>query len=287
MWAIEPRAALANGTILQLILNDSQKELQVEEQPDVYAVSKNGFTYKNFDQASKGSAAIIPIVGELMKYDQFCGPVGTKTIGQRIIEADQHPNIAAIVLVIDSPGGTIDGTEALANIVRDTKKPIVSFIDGMMCSAALWIGSAADEVIASTPNDEIGSIGVMVSFADVQPYWEKQGIKFHRIRADQSKDKNEVFYQALEGKYDKIKKEMLNPLADAFIQAVKLNRPQSTSEQHTGKVFFAKDVIGSLVDNIGDLDFAIERALSFNKGEFKVITKIVNNKKVVNYTFFE
>ncbi|NJO92149.1 MAG: hypothetical protein HC831_26650 [Chloroflexia bacterium] len=116
VWAIEPRAALANGTILSIILNDNQKELQVEEQPNVYAVSKNGFTYKNFDQASKGSVAIIPIVGELMKYDQFCGPVGTKTIGKRIIEADQHPNINAIVLNIDSPGGTVDDTETLAKM---------------------------------------------------------------------------------------------------------------------------------------------------------------------------
>ena len=271
VWAIEPRAAIAHGAMLSILLNENQPVLEVEDQPQPFAVSTIGGVWNEYDEAPRGSVAVIPVIGELMKYSQFCGPVGMKTIGNRIKEADNHENIDAIVLMIDSPGGTVDGTEALANIVKETSKPIVSYIDGMMCSAALWIGTSADKVIASTPNDEIGSIGVMISFADVQPYWEKQGVKFHRIRAEQSKDKNEVFYQALEGKYDLIKKDMLNPLADAFIEAVKSNRPESTSDQHTGKVFFAKDVIGSLIDEIGSLDHAVEVALSLVKPNIKTI----------------
>jgi len=271
VWAIEPRAAVAHGTMLSVLLNENQPKLEVEEQPKPYAVSLAKGIYADYDEAPHGSVAIIPVIGELMKYSQWCGPVGMKTIGNAIKEADVHENIDAIVLMIDSPGGTVDGTEALANIVKSCKKPVVSFVDGMMCSAALWIGTSAKEVIASTPNDEIGSIGVMIQFADVQPYWESLGIKFHRIRADQSKDKNEVFYQALEGKYNLIKEEMLNPLADAFIEGVKENRPNSTKEQYTGKVFFAKDVTGSLIDSIGTLDYAVERALSYVKKEVKTI----------------
>jgi protease IV len=284
VWAIEPRAAIANGTLLSIILNHQQNELQIEESPKISAVSKNGYKYDNLESAPSGSAAIIPIVGELMKYDQLCGPVGTKTIGKWIVEADQHPKINAIVLNIDSPGGTVDGTETLENIIKATKKPIVAFIDGMMCSAALWVGSAADIIIASTPHDEIGSIGVMVSFADVQPYYEKMGIKFHTIRAEQSKEKNEVFYQALAGNYDKIKKEMLNPLADAFIETIRTNRPGTTKEQYTGKVFFAKDVLGSLVDGIGNLDYAVNYALSLIENEFKKIVRYDGEKKIVHYS---
>ncbi len=271
VWAIEPRAALAHGSMLSVLFNENDLELKAEEQPKVFAATKAGGLYTSYDKAPEGSVAVIPLIGEMMKYDQWCGTTGTRTVGNRILEADKHPNISAIILSIDSPGGTVDGTESLANIVKGTKKPIVAFIDGMMCSAALWVGTSADEVIASTPNDEIGSIGVMVSFADIQPYWEKQGIKFHKIRADQSKDKNEVFYKALEGDYESIKKEMLNPLADAFIEAVKANRPNATQEQFTGKVFFAKNLIGTLIDSIGNLDYAVERALSLVQPEIITI----------------
>lgn len=270
VWAIEPRTAFAHGSMLAMMLNNEEIELSQDEKPEPFAVSLSKGFYSDYDEAERGSVAVIPVIGELTKYGNWCA-WGMADIGRRIVEADNHENISAIVLKIDSPGGTVDGTEALAQIVKSTQKPIVSFVDGMMCSAALWVGTSADEVIASTNNDEIGSIGVMISFADVQPYWEERGIKFHKIVAEQSKDKNLVFYQALQGNYDAIKKDMLNPLAESFIEAVKENRPNTTSDQHTGKVFFAKDLIGTLVDSIGNLDHAVERALSLIKPEVKII----------------
>ncbi len=81
--------------------------------------------------------------------------------------AASNPNIAAIVLQIDSPGGEVSGTQQLADVIKSVQKPVVAFVDGMMASAALWIGSAADEIIASTPQDIIGSIGTMMSFGDM------------------------------------------------------------------------------------------------------------------------
>lgn len=58
-----------------------------------------------------------------------------------------------------------------------------------------------------------GSIGVMCSFSDLKPFYEKMGVKFHEIYADQSENKNEAFRLALEGDYTKIRQESLNPMA--------------------------------------------------------------------------
>jgi ClpP class serine protease len=91
------------------------------------------------------------------------------------------------------PGGTVDGTEALANSVKSVEKPVVTFVDGLMASAAFWVGSQADEIIASTDTDEIGSVGVLLSFADLQPYWESLGIKFHKLVASTSPDKTKIW----------------------------------------------------------------------------------------------
>jgi len=271
IWAIEPRTALAYGSTLSLILNEKKVVIQEQEQIQPFAVSSNGVIKGDIEEADRDSIAVIPVIGPLMKYSQFCGPVGMKTIGRWIQRVDRDDNFKAIVLNIDSPGGTVAGTEQLANIIKETNKPIVAFVDGMACSAGMWIASAADEIIASLPNDEIGSIGVMISFADMQPYWEEQGVKFHRINADQSSEKNKVIYDALEGNYEGIRKEMLNPVADTFIETIKSNRPQVTDDMLTGKVFFAKDVKGTLIDEIGNFDYAIERALALHKPTIKTI----------------
>ena len=94
-----------------------------------------------------------------MKNDQYCGPAGMATIGNYIKTADKSEKIDAIILHIDSPGGTVDGTSDLAEIVKNTSKPILAFADGMMGSAAMWIGSATKEIIAANNKTQAGSIG--------------------------------------------------------------------------------------------------------------------------------
>ena len=276
VWAIEPLTALAYGAMISSLLNGEEFEVPNAEIIQPFAKARNGNISNTFDEAEEGSAAIIPLKGTLMKSDQWCGPVGMETIGNWIKDAYDSRNIDAVIIDSDTPGGTVDGVESLSEIIENRNKPVVSFFDGMLCSAGEWITAPSDLTIAATPLSQIGSIGVMFSFADIQPYYEEMGVKFHTIVADQSKDKNQIFYDMLKGNYDGIKKEMLNPMAIAFQEHMEKFRPKSTENQRTGKVFFAKDVIGSLVDSIGNLDFAIEQALSLNKPVSKTI-KILHN----------
>jgi signal peptide peptidase SppA len=268
-WAIDERFAIAHGGIVAGLINgldfESSTDTEYTEEKNSlpYALfeSSPGRKYSVFDEAPKGSIAVIPVRGPLMKDDeQDCGVLsaGMDTLGTRVMEADQHPNISGIILYIDSPGGTVDGTQAFADKVKSCKTPVVTFVDGLMASAALWIGSSASRVIAQNSTTEIGSIGVMVQFADMQPMWEQEGVKFHRINADQSRDKNKTFTDALNGDYNGIKNEQLNPLAEQFIAAVKANRPNLPDSVFTGKVFFAEDALSlGLIDEIGSLDAAI------------------------------
>lgn len=287
-WAIDEQFAIAHGGIIAGLLNGYEiddSSFDAKEDPAsipfaISAAASGNKKYSVYDEAPRGSIAVIPVRGALMKEDQDCGPVGMDTLSDRILEADQHPNIDSMILYIDSPGGTVDGTQACADRVKATRKPVIAFIDGMMCSAALWIGSSADQVIAQNSTTQIGSIGVMMSFADMQPMWEAKGVKFHRINADQSSDKNKEFTDALAGDYEAIKKEMLNPLADQFINAVKKNRPGISSEEvFTGKVYFAEDALAlGLIDEIGSLELAVERASELSL-ERKVAATSLNPQK--------
>jgi signal peptide peptidase SppA len=266
-WLVEPHFAISQGSVIASVLNKESQILKSEtDLMSAFAVSSKTVTgtrhsyYHGFDKASPGSVAVISLKGALMKADQYCGPSGMSAIGNIIKAADSHHNIDAIVLHIDSPGGTVDGTESLANIIKATDKPIVSFVDGLMASAALWVGTSADEIIASTDTDEIGSVGVLMSFMDIQAYWEKLGVKFHTITASTSPEKVKMWEDLRDGKYEEYIKDVLDPLDQKFMNTIRENCPNVEDKHLTGKTFFARDVMGVFVDSIGTLDDAILRA---------------------------
>lgn len=294
-WAIDERYALASGGIIAGLLagneiDDEDKAVE-NENAKPYAISFDasgkGRRVSGYDEAERGSIAVIPVRGPLMKDDEDnCGELnaGMATLATRVREADEHPNIASTILYIDSPGGTVDGTQAFADAIRGTSKPVVAFVDGLMASAALWIGTSANHIVAENSTTEIGSIGVMMSFADMQPMWEQRGVKFHRIVSDLSKDKNKEFYDALDGNYDTMKEQSLNPLAQVFIDAVKANRGDkiTSDEIFTGKVYFAPDALSlGLIDEIGSFDVAVERARSLSQSNNLSNSKPRKNMKAL------
>lgn len=293
-WFIEPLYALQHGPLVATLLNGN---IMAGEQPSdendnnikCFAIDAKTptarFKYDNgWENAPYGSIAVIPVNGALMKEDQDCGPSGMATIGRMIQQADEHPNIKAIVLRIDSPGGTVDGTETLGSIIKSVEKPILSFVDGMMASAALWIGSSADEVWASTDMDEVGSVGVILNFGDVQPYWEKQGIVFHTIKASTSPDKNKMWDEIQAGKYDAYIKEVLDPFDEKFMDTMRANRPAVKDQHLTGKLYFARDVMGAFVDSIGTFEQAIERAAQLADEKTAINNNNHNSKSMKQFT---
>jgi signal peptide peptidase SppA len=219
---------------------------------------------KSYSDAPMGSIAVISLNGPMMKEDN-CGDAGTASIAQQIKDASASPNIDGIILKIDSPGGSVDGTETLANTYASvTNIPKITFVDGMMCSAAMWAGSPGDEVWASGETDIIGSIGTMMSFQDLQPVYEKMGMKFHNIYADGSHDKNKMFTEAKAGNYEPIKNEMLNPTNKVFTAAIQKNRAGKIDLEKenvlTGKTYLsAKAQKAGLIDKVGTMEQAVRR----------------------------
>jgi len=222
--------------------------------------------------------SVITIRGALTKYSQACGPAGTEQFGRWIQEANADPRINAIVLRFDSPGGMVAGTETLAGTIRQTSKPVVAFIDDLAASAAYWLASECDEIIANNTTAQIGSIGVLLSFPDTQPYFEKLGVKFHTVLAPQSENKTRIFDKLRAGDYEEYREQVLKPLAAKFINTVKTNRPGSSDEHFKGDVFFASTLVGSLIDSIGSFEFALQRAATLAEKQVSPTSQI-NMKK--------
>lgn len=275
LWAINPAFVHSNmsviikatdGTLSEKDFSQNRAELK----PFAIGVIGAGPGRSSINEAKPGSIAVINLSGPLMKRDQFCGPEGTATVGRHIQEADRNPNISAIILQVDSPGGTVDGTETLANIIKNTQKPVIGYVDGMAASAAMWIVSSCDEVIASGNTDMIGSIGTMISFADMKPAFEKAGIKFHEIMASDSFNKNVELMEALKGNYKPMQDNILNPTNKVFTNAIRVNREGKLDKENeevlTGKIYTSKQALKvGLIDSIGDFDFAVKRASELAK----------------------
>lgn len=204
------------------------------------------------------STVIVPISGAIMKEDADCGPIGSMTIASYINEISQIKNVATILFDIDSPGGMVDGTQTLAQAIKNSPKKTIGLVnDGMAASAAYWIASGCDELYCSQKTDVVGSIGVYVTFADFKAYYEKEGLKIHEIYSNRSSEKNKDYKDALAGNYDGIKAN-LDFIADEFISAVKTNRPNinlSAGNPFKGATFYAEQALEiGLIDGIKSLN---------------------------------
>lgn len=282
-WFLRPEDVISGQAIVNRLLNGGYADKEftniLSDKAPIAQSANDGSI--PFDKAPQGSTAIIYLRGTLLKYGTFCS-YGTEEIAEEIRMAINHPNISSIVLSIDSGGGACDSVAPIIKAIEDAQAsgcPVVACCD-LAASAAYWIASACNKIIADNDiSSEFGSIGVMCSFADAKPMYEKLGYKFHEIYADQSGNKNEDFQLALKGDYSLIKKDSLNPLATSFQNAVKKNRKCLKSEIPgilSGKMFFAKEALeAGLIDDVGSLPKAIEVARNLSAEQ--IIHKYINS----------
>lgn len=129
-----------------------------------------------------GGMAEIPIVGPIGKglgaLEKSCGATSVEDIQANLSEAMSRPDVDGILLNFNSPGGTIQGIPELAAEIAEAgkKKPIVSFTDGTMASAAYWLAARTHAIVA-TPSASVGSIGVLIPWADSSKRAEMMGVK--------------------------------------------------------------------------------------------------------------
>ncbi len=219
------------------------------------------------DVDAKGVARIAvhgPITKRPMRIGWEDWTVGAEDVASAFKNALSMPSIRAIVLDIDSPGGTVDGTAELADIVLSGRgvKPIIAVANGLMASAAYWIGSAADKIVAGNTT-EVGSIGVALAHFDISEFYKKVGITKTYITAGKYKrltGENEPL--SAEGKA--YLQEFVDDIYELFVTAVSKHRGVSKTDvlrMADGKTFIGRKALDmGLVDIIGGVK-AVEKAI--------------------------
>lgn len=211
--------------------------------------------------------AVVPIVGVLGKrmnmFTQISGGTSMQIVSRDLAAALADDSAHSIVLLIDSPGGTVDGTEQLANQVRAARdrKPVIALADGAMASAAYWIGSAASKVYAADTVTQIGSIGVVQKHVDISGAEAKEGIRTTEITAGKFK-RSASAYGPLTDAGRQTLQDDVDYVYALFIEAVAQNRgvteEKVQQDMADGRVFRGRQAVAAgLVDGITSLDAII------------------------------
>jgi ClpP class serine protease len=159
------------------------------------------------------------------------------------------------------------GTEQLASEVANFEakygKALAAYIDGQACSAAYWVASQAPKIFLAGSSTEVGCIGTMITLVDDSKMKDTMGVRTVMVRATDSFNKNQAFIDAQSGDVVALQTEILDPLNNAFLAAVKKGRkkaesPLNTTEMQqgvpvvlTGKTYYGKTAIDiGLADEI-------------------------------------
>lgn len=222
------------------------------------ALIGSDFKTKSKSYEINNGEAIIQVSGPLQRSPSFFSWIFNSStydeIGKMTIEASQDPDVKGIAYMINSPGGEVDGIDSLGQIIKAVDKPTVSYVDNMATSAAYWIASQTDKIVATSPTAEFGSIGVIVAGLDFTGIYEKMGAKMILISStDAPEKKNSYQLTTKAGEKSTIKR--LDALHQVFASRVAQGRNTTIENVNEnfgrGGVVSAKEALTKgMIDNI-------------------------------------
>lgn len=270
-WMIEPQTAAAQKQVLKGLLMG----LEFTQEDEMVQAS---IGHKQNPSIPRGrSINVVNLEGTMLRDDGPCGMVGTRTLASMLLEAEGKEEVIGHILYIDSGGGAANSVPDLAEAIQACQKPVVAFVDGYMCSAAMYVGSYCRHIIANREDNKVGCIGTMIQLED-WPKQVKQSEGFIRLRiyADGAEEKNEEYEKALEGDFSLIKERILNPHNERFKADIRKNRPSVREDQLKGRTYEAKEAVGTLIDAIGSFDSAVAKVMELSTLNIKPMDDLKN-----------
>ena len=190
--------------------------------------------------------------------------------------ADSDTRIKAILLRIDSPGGTVAASEEIASAVKRADKPVIASIGDVGASGAYMVASQCDEIVA-VEGSSVGSIGVILQVANIEELAKKLGISVDVIKAGEYKDAGSMF-RSLTATEQALLQKQVDDVYEQFIAIVAEGRdmpPATVRKLATGFVWSGTEAKSlGLIDTVGTYSDAVDRAAELGdiSGEPNVIT---------------
>jgi protease-4 len=217
-----------------------------------------------YRKAGGGSVAVIPIDGPMARVG-YCGIGGNEYVARILALAALDPNVKAVVLKMNTPGGTVDSTRMLADLVASFPKLIYVWTP-FCASAGYYVASQSDMIwLEDQSVSEVGSIGVLMVYQDQSKALEKAGIDITIFRADGSEKKAQG--NGIEPLTPAVKAQIqlsLNECRTEFLGYVRRGRAGklTSDDAFSGEMFNqVKSQELGLIDRVGTLEACISHAL--------------------------
>lgn len=220
--------------------------------------------YVSGNQTATNKLAVIDVTGVIMEGDGF--------VKKQINRIEQDPQVKGILVRIDSPGGTVTGSDYifhhLTRLRKEKKLPLVVSMGSLAASGGYYIAMAVgdqEESIFAEPTTTTGSIGVIIPHYDVSGLMERYDVKDDSIVSHPRKQLLSMT-KKVSDEHRKILQSYVDQSFSRFKEIVKSGRPrfrehpQELDTLATGEIFTAESALeAGLVDKIGFLEDAVDR----------------------------
>ncbi|MEO7212764.1 signal peptide peptidase SppA [Mucilaginibacter sp.] len=257
------------------ILSDLKKRTSISEKDDLHSVELGDYVKseakedddKNDEKktSSKNRIAVIYASGEINGGDGDDNSIGSEKISKAIRKARTDDKVKAIVLRVNSPGGSSLASDVIWREVMLTKKvkPIIVSMGDVAASGGYYIACAADSIYAE-PNTITGSIGIFAVLPNMQKFFnDKLGITFDGVKTGKYADLGDVS-RPLTPEEKAILQKSVNRGYDTFTKAVAAGRKKSQAYINSigqGRVWTGEQALkNGLVDKLGNINDAVASA---------------------------
>ncbi|WP_395625394.1 signal peptide peptidase SppA [Daejeonella sp.] len=261
------------------VLDELKKLTKTDQKKDIKSVSLEEYTANEEikEESSKNRIAVIYANGEIMSGEGDDETIGSERISRAIRKARTDDKVKAIVLRINSPGGSALASDVIwrETVLAKKSKPVIVSMGDLAASGGYYIACAADSIFAQ-PNTITGSIGVFGIIPNMQKFFNnKLGITFDGVKTGQFADLGSISRPLTDGEKMIIQLEV-NKTYDTFTKKVADGRKKSQDYINSigqGRVWSGTEALKiGLVDRIGSIDDAIASAAKKAKiKDFKIV----------------
>jgi protease IV len=210
----------------------------------------------------KGGVAVVRMDGTIVSGDIDDGEsIGSEVVGNQLREAADDPMVEAIVLRVNSPGGTPAGAQEIIGDLEyaKSKKPVVVSMGDMATSAAYYVSSHADRIYAD-PDTFTAGIGVIWTFSDISSWMKNEGYNVSVVKSGAKKDMGTTS-RPLNTEEEAYAQKIVSESFEHFIADVTSQRVIARSDIEDGRVIRGADAVKlNIVDELGNLNDAIDGA---------------------------
>lgn len=261
------------------IISDLKKRLNVKEDKEINLVTIE--KYSNPDAKSKTNPkdriAVVYASGEIVSGEGSDSQIGSEKISRAIRKVREDEKVKAVVLRVNSPGGSALASDVIWREVKLTKevKPIIVSMGDLAASGGYYIACAADSIFAQ-PNTITGSIGVFAVIPNLQNFFgNKLGITFDEVKTGKYSDLGNVS-RPLTTDETGILQQQVDQIYFTFTKKVADGRNKDRSYIDSigqGRVWTGEQALGlGLVDRLGSIENAIQSAAKMaNIEEYRLV----------------